>query len=205
MKLSEKIQYLRKEKGYTQEQLAELCLVSRQSITKWENDTSLPELEKILVLSRIFEVTTDILLKDELLINGVKEVHCCGRSAVNPHNVSIYEGMLVKESVDDENILDLLNINKVELWKTNDKPRYWTMLYFTSNAVNLPEKFAKVMIGQAGAEGCWFVDFKCDNTKYIVFRNVILKYTIGNAEEKEAVCIKCREFGITDEHMQWSE
>ena len=77
MKLSEKIQYLRKENGYTQEQLAELCSVSRQSITKWESDISLPELDKILVLSRIFGVTTDILLKDELLLNGVKEVHFC--------------------------------------------------------------------------------------------------------------------------------
>ena len=205
MKLSEKIQCLRKEKGYTQEQLAELCSVSRQSITKWESDISFPELEKILVLGRIFDVTTDVLLKDELSLHGVKEVRCCGKSAVNPDNVSIYEGMLVKESVDDENILDLLNINKVELWKTNDKPKYWTMLYFTSKTMDLPEQFAKVMVGDAGTEGCWFVDFKCGNTKYIVFRKEVLKYTIGNAEEKEAVCQKCREFGITDEHMQWSE
>lgn len=205
MKLSEKIQYLRKEKGYTQEQLAELCSVSRQSITKWESDISLPELEKILLLGRIFGVTTDVLLKDELSLHEVKEVHCCGRSAVNLDNVSIYEGMLVKESVDDENILDLLNINKVELWKTDDKPKYWTMLSFTSKTIDLPEQFSKVMIGEAGTEGCWFVDFKCGNTKYIVFRNVVLKYTIGNVQEKEAVCRKCREFGISDDQMQWSE
>ena len=201
MKLSEKIQYLRKEKGFTQEQLAEICSVSRQSITKWESDISLPELEKILVLSKVFGVTTDILLKDELLLSGVKEVHCCGKSAVNSDSASIYEGTLIKESVDDENILDSLTINKVELWKTNDKPRYWTVLRFTSQIIDLPERFAKVMIADEDAGGNWYVDFKKGNIKYVVFRNEVLKYTIGNKEEKEKVHIRCRELGISDEQM----
>lgn len=205
MKLSEKIQYLRKEKGYTQEHLAELCSVSRQSITKWECDIALPEIEKILLLSKIFGVTTDVLLKDDLSISGVKEVHCCGKSLENTDSNSIYEGALIKESIDDENILDYLNINKVELWKTNDNPKYWTMLFFTSNCADLPERFSKVMIAHENTNGNWFVDFKGGNIKYIVFRNIILKYTIGNAEEKEQVCIKCRELGIPDEQMHWSE
>ena len=46
MKLAVKIQYLRKENGYSQEELAEICGVSRQSVTKWESDIALPEIEK---------------------------------------------------------------------------------------------------------------------------------------------------------------
>ncbi|WP_230397470.1 helix-turn-helix domain-containing protein [Novisyntrophococcus fermenticellae] len=48
MKLAEKIQYLRKEHCFTQEQLAEQCNVSRQAITKWESDIAIPETEKII-------------------------------------------------------------------------------------------------------------------------------------------------------------
>ncbi len=80
MKLSEKIQYLRKENSFTQEQLAEQCNVSRQAITKWESDISIPETEKIVLLSRIFKVSIDVLLRDEIDIDRVKEVSYCGKS-----------------------------------------------------------------------------------------------------------------------------
>ena len=49
MKLSEKIQILRKENNYSQEDLAAICNVSRQSISKWEADIALPETEKLIV------------------------------------------------------------------------------------------------------------------------------------------------------------
>lgn len=56
MKLSEKIVELRKINGMTQEELASICNVSRQSISKWEADIALPETEKLLTLpeSRAF-------------------------------------------------------------------------------------------------------------------------------------------------------
>ncbi len=63
MIFSEKLLTLRKAKGITQEQLAEKLDVSRQSISKWESGQSIPELEKIVALSTIFDVTTDYLLK----------------------------------------------------------------------------------------------------------------------------------------------
>lgn len=72
MELSEKILTLRKSKDLTQEQLAERLGVSRQSISKWESGQAIPELEKIVKLSGIFDATTDYLLKtseiDELSI-----------------------------------------------------------------------------------------------------------------------------------------
>ena len=66
MTLSDKITGLRKRAGWSQEELAVRLGVSRQSVSKWESGGSLPELEKILMLSRLFCVTTDYLLKDDL-------------------------------------------------------------------------------------------------------------------------------------------
>ena len=63
MRLGEKIQVLRKQRDISQEQLAERLSVSRQAISKWETGESLPDVENILQLSNIFDVTTDYLLK----------------------------------------------------------------------------------------------------------------------------------------------
>jgi len=72
MNLSDKILELRKANGFSQEQLAEKLGVSRQSVSKWESGESLPEVERLIELSAIFNVTTDYLLKpsevDELAI-----------------------------------------------------------------------------------------------------------------------------------------
>lgn len=66
MNLSEKIQFQRKKKRITQEELAEIMEVSRQTVTKWEIGQSIPEIKKIIKLSELFGVTTDYLLKDEI-------------------------------------------------------------------------------------------------------------------------------------------
>lgn len=56
---------LRKENGWSQEELAGKLEISRQSVSKWESGSSLPDLNRILQLARLFGVTTDFLLKDE--------------------------------------------------------------------------------------------------------------------------------------------
>lgn len=205
MKLSEKIIELRKTKGMTQEELAELCSVSRQSISKWEADIALPELEKLLILSETFGVSLDVLVKDELEINSVKEVHSCGDNALGKKKAEVYEGVLIKESIEDDTIIDLLNVHKIELWNTGGKPKYWTVLYFTSSHPDFPEQISKVMIADENRGGNWFVDFKAGNEKYVVFRDKVLKYRIGNAAEKAAVCEECRKLGITEDEMNWAE
>ena len=63
MNFSEKLLTLRKAKDLTQEQLAEKLDVSRQSVSKWESGQATPDLEKIVALSTVFNVTTDYLLK----------------------------------------------------------------------------------------------------------------------------------------------
>lgn len=66
MILAEKILKLRKQKNWSQEDLAERLDVSRQSVSKWESTASVPDLDKIIRMSQIFDVSTDYLLKDEI-------------------------------------------------------------------------------------------------------------------------------------------
>lgn len=73
MKLGEKIVKLRKEKGLSQEALAEQIGTTRQAVSKWENDQGFPETEKLLQLSNVFEVSVDFLLKDEKTETGSDE------------------------------------------------------------------------------------------------------------------------------------
>lgn len=66
MILADKIVRLRKKNGWSQEDLAEQMHVSRQAVSKWEAAQSTPDLDKILLMGRLFGVTTDYLLKDEM-------------------------------------------------------------------------------------------------------------------------------------------
>ena len=64
MTFGEKLQKLRAREGISQDRLAELLDVSRQAVSKWERDETMPEAEKIIRISDYFHVTTDYLLKD---------------------------------------------------------------------------------------------------------------------------------------------
>ena len=66
MILADKIIEERKKNGWSQEELAEKLGVSRQSVSKWESAQSVPDLNRILNMSKIFGVSTDYLLKDEI-------------------------------------------------------------------------------------------------------------------------------------------
>lgn len=66
MILADKIVSLRKKAGWSQEELAEQLSVTRQSVSKWEGAQSVPDMDKVVQMSRLFGVTTDYLLKDEI-------------------------------------------------------------------------------------------------------------------------------------------
>lgn len=65
MTLGNKIYQLRTKAGLSQEELAEQTGVSRQSVSKWETDASIPELDKLIQLSKLFGVTLDSLVQEE--------------------------------------------------------------------------------------------------------------------------------------------
>lgn len=73
MEFGEKLFKLRKEKGFSQETLAEKLNTSRQAISKWENGQGFPETEKLLMIGNIFEVSIDYLLKESVENNKENE------------------------------------------------------------------------------------------------------------------------------------
>ena len=66
MTLGEKLSKLRKEYNYTQEQLADILGVSRQSISKWESDIAYPETDKLVKMGKLFDCSMDYLLKEDI-------------------------------------------------------------------------------------------------------------------------------------------
>ena len=73
MKLSEKLQKIRKENNITQEGLADRLNVSRQAVSKWESGTAYPDTEKLIQISKIFNVSLDELINDNKEGNIPKE------------------------------------------------------------------------------------------------------------------------------------
>lgn len=101
MKLQEKILYLRKKSGYSQEALAEKLGVSRQAVSKWENGDADPEIGKLKLLAELFQVSTDWLLSDtEPVEEPARNVHRASSIEHHPHwteNIPGIIGKLIKK------------------------------------------------------------------------------------------------------------
>ena len=70
MTIGEKIAHLRTDANLSQEQFAEKILVSRQSVSKWEMDQALPQIDKVLLICELFGITADELLQDKVNIKS---------------------------------------------------------------------------------------------------------------------------------------
>ncbi|EPB9413996.1 helix-turn-helix domain-containing protein [Clostridium perfringens] len=73
MKLAEKLQLMRKREGLSQEDLAEKLGISRQAVSKWESGQSVPDLNKLIILSELYNVTIDYLVKETYEFEGSQE------------------------------------------------------------------------------------------------------------------------------------
>ena len=87
MELSKKIYQLRKLSGMTQEQLAEKLNISRQTLSKWENGTSIPDVESVVRLSTLFHTSLEELLLDENRVEEEKtQITLEDMMRINAHN-----------------------------------------------------------------------------------------------------------------------
>ncbi len=117
-----------------------------------------------------------------------------------------FYGVLVKEGINTEDILDEVTVYDVKLLQCNNKkPRYRTALYFTADGEDFPQKLSRVLIADPDRGGNWFADFKGGDTKYIVFRDLVLSYRAGDETVKAAVLSECRKRGINDTEINWEE
>lgn len=94
MTLGEKIKQARTENGFTQEELAEKLMVSRQAITKWESDKGIPDISNLRMLARCFNVSIDYLLDD-----GENVDMSVVRESID---ISRYSKALIKKKLTDQ-------------------------------------------------------------------------------------------------------
>ena len=93
MQLGKRIAELRKKKGMSQEEMSELFNVTRQTISSWENQRSFPDLESLIKISDVFNITLDKLLKEDKAL--VKEIDNKVKKSNRFRNISICLAILV--------------------------------------------------------------------------------------------------------------
>lgn len=88
MELGKKIKQLRKFSGMTQEQLAEKLNISRQALSKWENGTSMPDVESVVRISKLFHISLDeLLFQEEKYVEESKtQITLEDLTKINMHN-----------------------------------------------------------------------------------------------------------------------
>lgn len=132
MEFNEKLQELRKQKGLTQEELAEYLYVSRTAVSKWESGRGYPNIDSLKAISKFFSVTIDELLSGEEIINIAqednrqKEKRFCELvfGAFDLSTVMLLILPLFAEKGDDM-------IRSVSMLKMADVPPYLSIAYFS--------------------------------------------------------------------------
>ena len=89
MELKDRLQLLRKQNGYSQEQLADKLGIARQTVSKWENGQTVPELNGLVLLSELYGVTIDRIVKQD------DECNVALQSAVSSNIDRIIEFLLL--------------------------------------------------------------------------------------------------------------
>lgn len=113
-----KFKNVRKQRGVTQEELAEILGVSRQAISKWESDSGYPETEKLLVISKTLNISIDYLLND---VTVMKEKEKTEEKSV----VYAPTGKIAITTYDNKNVVFCKSVKTSPiLWPGKDEPKY---------------------------------------------------------------------------------
>lgn len=119
MNFAEKLKELRKQKGISQEQLAEKIYVSRQAITKWESGNGIPDIENLIAISNLFNESLDSLLSEEKSLVSRHEFLYESRTEYDldsPKKIDLRVGIaheVIIEKTKDEKILIVAASNKL--------------------------------------------------------------------------------------------
>jgi hypothetical protein len=117
----------------------------------------------------------------------------------------MYTGVLIKESLLAEDVLDMIEIQKVELWPAPNhvagQSAYWTAIHFSSENHELPG-----MLSNALKDALWYVDMREDNTHtVVVLQGMVIRYPFGNKEGKEKAREACKKAGIPETQLDWPD
>lgn len=167
MTFADKLQRLRKAKGLSQENIAEKCDVTRQSVSKWETGLGYPETEKLMVLCELLGVSLDYLLRDENDAVGRK-----GEEQVSPY--AGYIGKWVQVFLKDKEFhgfycVGLVTIQGTQLLFVDDKCK---AIWVEASSVSTISNFTKVKHtrklppipdgGTVTDVGSYFINKKCN-------------------------------------------
>lgn len=109
LEIANRLQKLRKEKGYSQEQLAEALGISRQAISKWERAESSPDTDNLICLAKLYGVSLDELLStDETIEEIIENTEIAEEEIVTTFEVEIPR--IKKELTKKEKIIELLQV-----------------------------------------------------------------------------------------------
>jgi hypothetical protein len=115
----------------------------------------------------------------------------------------MFRGIIIKESLLDELILDLIVIEKVEIWKAENRvvnqPKYWTAITFNANSEEFTNELSKALKEE------WYVDLGNNIEKIIVFKNKVIKYKLGDLNGKQQAIDYCRKIGVPESQIDWCE
>lgn len=142
MQIAEKIFNERKRLGWSQEQLAEHMEVSRQAVSKWESGQSLPDLDKLVLMSQIFGVSTDYLLKEDISFpENVASTSTTENNTPIENDSSIEDNFQNKDSF-PQNPQELAqntpqNTKAARILRTEEIQEYRTVCFKASKAVAL--------------------------------------------------------------------
>lgn len=114
------------------------------------------------------------------------------------------KGLLIKESLSDETVLDLIKIENVEIWKSENhsinQPKYWTAISFSTNEKDFISRLSKSIKNKE-----WYVDLSNDNEKIIVFKDNVIQYRIGDITGKQNAIEFCKKIGIKEAQIDWND
>lgn len=201
MILADKIMCLRKQRGWSQEELANKMNISRQSVSKWESESAIPEMDKIVMLSEIFNVSTDYLLKEDMKEDCIekREIIQPKTEAVVLRNdeVKTYLERLKKNAkvIASGVSLCILGATSLVFLSGFDETTMFSMSEELAMSIGLVVLFILVAIAVALFLKSGFL---MKQFEYIERKEVILSYSDKQYVDEQKQCYSSRyHFGIT--------
>ena len=208
MRFAEKLKNLRKQAGMSQEKLAEKLNVSRQAVTKWETETGLPDIENVMAISAMFDISVDELLsdekeikvKDDYLFESVTEYDIDGRKDFDMKFggakrivLSGYDGEKLRVRLVSNTLSTLQNDFKIRIDDIKSRidiearRRNGVTEAIAKEAVTafimIPEQYIRKIELEVIAQTVELYALKCDSIELdIKTQNLILENVIGTVE-----------------------
>lgn len=116
-------------------------------------------------------------------------------------------GLIIKESLADISVLELVRVTRTETWKVSnaaaDQPAIWTAISFETED-SQAEAFAEKLSQALKMQG-WYINASTAGHVYVIFSCKVFKYPRGDAARREEVKRYGRSAGVPESQLDWSE